>query len=281
MVANTYCSCGYVIPESSGVFDLRTAEDRQRFERFTQEYRRVRASEGWGDDDPRYYTNLPHSTSRHNYVWSVRRRTFQALERLIQERFHDRRAALDVGAGNCWLTRNLSDWQFQAVALDISDDPRDGLAARKAYRQHFWCVLSPMERLPFPDQQFQFVVASGSFHYASAPDEVLAEFTRVLEPNGLIVIMDTPTYFRIVDGEQMVEDRTRTLTTCHGMTREIASWSKFITFKDLGDLFMNRGLEYEVIQPWPGIRRSASSLWNRIRGTRIARFPLFVAWQRT
>src|SRR5437762_13081133 len=94
---------------------------------FLEAYEQVRSAEGWGGDD----LDLPFRPKRHRDIWAIRRRTFVAFQTLVMD--VQRGPALDVGAGNCWMTRYLGQWGFDAIAIDINESSMDGLRAAQKF----------------------------------------------------------------------------------------------------------------------------------------------------
>src|SRR5438093_1185526 len=93
------CSCGFVLRESDGVINLMTDEESAAVQPFLEAYENVRRDEHWGGDD----LDLPFHAKRHGDIWEIRQRTFLEFKRLAAK--VPRGTALDVGAGNCWMTR--------------------------------------------------------------------------------------------------------------------------------------------------------------------------------
>src|SRR5262249_49044915 len=144
---------------------------------FVDAYEKVRSDEQWGDDD----LDLPFRPLRHRDIWNVRRRTFQAFERLIAN--VERGLALDIGAGNCWMTRYLDRWGFDAIALDVNTSRLGGLGAGQKFIDEgarFLRVRAGMEQLPFAPERITLLATNASFHYANDFRAALSEFERVL-----------------------------------------------------------------------------------------------------
>src|SRR5215475_342798 len=93
------CSCGFVVRERDGIIDLMTDDELSDIQPFVDAYDTVRADEQWGDDD----LDLPFHPLRHRSIWDIRRRTFRSFQKILTGL--RRGVALDIGAGNCWMTR--------------------------------------------------------------------------------------------------------------------------------------------------------------------------------
>jgi hypothetical protein len=90
-----------VLRESHGILKLITDAEFETQSEFLEAYERVRNSEGWGGDD----LDLPFNPKRHLDIWAIRQRTFRKFESLVANPGSG--VALDIGAGNCWMTRQL------------------------------------------------------------------------------------------------------------------------------------------------------------------------------
>jgi SAM-dependent methyltransferase len=105
----------------------------------------------------------------------------QAIHRALQE---GKTRALDAGCGwDAPLTRKFSE-EAWVVGLDLSRQlPRDLLT-----------ICGDLAALPFRDQAFSLVFSSSVFEHLSFPDNVIAEFHRILQPGGLCVILTPNRY---------------------------------------------------------------------------------------
>ena len=240
---------------------------------FLEAYEQVRSAEGWGGDD----LDLPFRPKRHLDIWAIRRRTFRVFESLIAN--IDRGPALDVGAGNCWMTRYLDQWGFNAIAIDINESSMDGLHAGQKFiaeGANFSRVCTGLEQLPFGSRQFRLVAANASFHWAHDFRRTLSEFERVLAPGGTIAIIDTPFYENREDGERMLTERAVSFQEKYGMPETLARSSRYLTFDELEGLAASLNLRCHVHDVWPGIARKYEEVRARLFGRRIARFPVVV-----
>jgi len=239
---------------------------------FLDAYDRVRSKEQWGGDD----LDLPFHAKRHRDIWNIRQRTFRAFQPLAAGLSPG--VALDIGAGNCWMTRYLDRWGLDAIAVDINTSPVDGLRAGKKFLNEgavFLRVRAAMERLPFASSRIRLVATNASFHYGDFR-AALAEFERVLIPGGMIAIIDTPFYENPADGERMLDERVAEFQQKYGIPENLARKSSYMTYAKVEELARHFGLKVRIEHVWPGIARWYQAVHGRFTGRRIAEFPLVV-----
>jgi len=269
------CACGFAARCRDGIVDLMTPEQEEHHSDFSKAYERIRAAEGWGGDD----LDLPRFARRNKHIWAIRKRTFRALERLVRSRFPEGGAALDVGAGNCWVAGHLSGWGFSVVALDVNPGNSDGLAIGSYHLERgcrFERIRAPMESLPFPRQSFDLVVAGASFHYSRDAVGTLLEWGRVLRSGGVAIIFDSPWYERAVDGERTVSERVESYRRSYDLEERLARRSSFLDRNSFDTTLKTSEFSLRRIPVWPGPRRSLEGLRARLIGHRVATFPLLV-----
>ena len=88
---------------------------------------------------------------------------------------------LDVGCGIGFVSQLYPN--FDIVGIDISD----GMLLQNPY-QH---LKAPAEKIPFPDNHFDFVVCRSLLHHLEEPLRGLREMQRVLKPGGRWVCWET------------------------------------------------------------------------------------------
>lgn len=98
---------------------------------------------------------------------------------------------LDIGCGTGMVLRELSERLPNALEL-VGVDP--SLAMLKVARERSdgrsWFVQGTVEQLPLPDDHFDLIVCSLSFHHWADQRRGLTEARRVLAPDGFFVLVD-------------------------------------------------------------------------------------------
>jgi DNA-binding transcriptional ArsR family regulator/precorrin-6B methylase 2 len=99
---------------------------------------------------------------------------------------------LDIGTGAGYLLKTLAPLAERATGVDISSDAlrlaRTHLAGKEF--DHCFVRRGDMYRLPFADDAFTTVTLGRVLSHAADPQAVLKEATRVLAPNGRLVLID-------------------------------------------------------------------------------------------
>ncbi len=242
-------------------------------DRFLTPYLTIRRVEGWGASDAAYYQNLPQvaASDPQSAIWRVRAANFRALLRIIGAH----RRVLDVGAGNGWLAFQLAQRGHSVAAVDVNDDDFDGLGARRNYPLALNVYRADFSALPCA-ANFDCVVFNASLHYARDLAPVIAEALRVLAPDGMLVVMDSPLYHNAASGRAMFADKRRGFQERLGL--EISNDTiSFLTFADFARLSLTFTLNWRWIEPFVDVRWATRHLLARLRGQREpARFGLMV-----
>jgi SAM-dependent methyltransferase len=222
-------------------------------QRFLEDYLKVRHAEGRGSLGADYYLALPDRdlTGKLQDQWAIRATSFHYLERRIlpaieMQHGYSLRVA-DLGAGNCWLSYRLALRGHHAIAVDLLTDPLDGLEAGRHYLPHasFSRINGEFDDLPFATGSLDLAIYNASIHYSTDYDRTLTEIQRCLRPGGQFLIMDSPVYRSVRDGDRMVHEKRQRFQTTYGLE-----------YVDLGTL---QGLDHDlkfssltIHRPWYG-----------------------------
>jgi ubiquinone/menaquinone biosynthesis C-methylase UbiE len=267
----------------AGIWHLLRREREVELQGLVEAYARVRDADGWGAPMSEYCLALPFrdTSRRHRTLWRRHAAAFRSLERVLDREFRGRPVrALDLGAGNCWLTRRLTAKGYAACALDVRTDDMDGLGAGQIYREAIGCqferVQAELECLPFVSHQFELVIANASLHYSEHLDLALDEARRVLAPDGIFVVMGSPFFHDGAAGAQMLADRQRDLRERLGIAPSLSErQAGYFTYGELPQRLRRHGLKAEVQQPFAGLRPWLRPWIARLRRQREpASYPL-------
>lgn len=281
------CSaCGFEIPEVNGILRALTPESKAHFERFVRDYENVRTQEGWGSPTPDYYLALPFKdlTNKHSWIWRIRARTLLYIQNRVLPNVEARTSSgfriLDIGAGNGWLSYRLSKLGHDPIAIDLLDDDTDGLGAARHYLAHlqhgFPRFQAEMDRLPFDSGQFDVAIFNASFHYSSDYEKSLREVMRCLRDSGLVIIADTPFYWRDESGKQMLEERGALFERQFGVRSDGIRRGEYLTPATLDELAESLGIQWTMCRPWYGLQWALRPAKARLLGRREpSKFYLF------
>lgn len=109
---------------------------------------------------------------------------------IAEEALQGSRLVLDVGCGEGQVSRRVSATGARVIGVDLSVE-QIVEAARRQGGPHY--AQAPAHALPFADATFDAVVVCLMLEHIDVLEPVLAEFARVLEPGGrLIVFLNHP-----------------------------------------------------------------------------------------
>jgi SAM-dependent methyltransferase len=286
-IGNQILQCpneGVAYPKVGGIWRFLPAERAAYFTQFMHEYETVRENERRGSNDSSYYRALPYLdlTGRWQKDWNIRARSFRALLKKVVKPMEDSiqnpLKILDIGAGNGWLSHRLSQRGHLLAAVDLLTNEFDGLGAFTHYDTRWIPVQAEMNALPFASNQADLLIYNASFHYSTGYLDTLKEAVRVLNPNGTLVILDSPIYHHPSSGVQMVKEREAAFMQNYGFRSNAIPSENFITFQRLVNLSDELGLPWRIVSPFYGLRWSLRPWWWRLIGRREpAQFHLIVA----
>ena len=106
---------------------------------------------------------------------------------------------LEIGAGTCWLTAELSKMtQVRLVhALDFSEVLLTQVAPEIIRRrggslEKIRFHVGDFHKLPFDSASLDFVTADAALHHTDELDAVLREIFRILKPGGRLIAINEP-----------------------------------------------------------------------------------------
>ena len=283
------CSaCAESFALENGIWNFLPEARQQAFAAFGREYRVVREAEGWGRADHAYYRSLPWVSGDDplSHTWKRRARSFNwFIDKVLQPLEASRNRPLkllDLGAGNCWFSHRLAARGHEVVAIDLSNDPIDGLGALTWYERNessttVHPVRAEFDRLPLAADQVDLVVFNGSFHYSTSYLTTCDEVFRVLRADGQIVVLDSPCYSADSSGFAMIRDREARFTYGHGFSGNTLPTEGFLSPSRLDRLGTDSAIRWNCYQPGGEWRESLARWQAKLLGRREpATFPLLV-----
>ena len=270
--------CGVRWRREDGIVRGLTGAARERYAQFFTEYVAIRRAEGRGSAEASYYLELPfrQGTGPTDWQWPMRARTYRFFERKILKPIEKAAARplriLDMGAGVGWLAYRLTLKGHELVAVDLLDDPLDGLGAARHYdaalETPFPRIQAEYDDVPLASEQFDLVVFNASFHYATDYRATLREARRLLGWGGQVVILDTPVYESYVHGERMREERQRQFEKRYGFRSDSVLSMEYLDDRMIEDLARDLSLRWRIDEPWYGLRWALRPLRARLAGRR-------------
>ncbi len=253
-----FCSaCSSAFDYRDGVYRFLLPERELEFEPFLSQYRQVRQQEGNFARPSDYYRSLPivQPLTLDADRWYIRRQSYECLLSLLPK--HS--AILDLGAGNCWLTHRLTALGYRCVAIDTSTDSDDGLGAWRHYGVKFTCVQADFDALSFAPSQFDVAIFNASLHYAPDIHRSLANANRMLKPNGVIFVIDSPVFQTDRAGKQMLADQDEYFRTSCNLRQVIRHGIGYLTraqMREAGFRFhpSRGGFLWNIRRLWSGIK---------------------------
>lgn len=169
---------------------------------------------------------------------------------------------LDVGCGTGFavieIARKLD--QGRACGVDISpgmiEKANRNIPLELAGRVSFQVASS--EQIPYPEDEFNFILCTNSFHHYPDTHKALREMYRVLKPGGLLVILDNATdlslytwaWDRLLRMFEKGHVRYYTTAELGGMIRR-AGYEQ-VTLRHRKNISMKHGKLFASLQVWSG-----------------------------
>jgi ubiquinone/menaquinone biosynthesis C-methylase UbiE len=249
------CQEGISFEKEHNIWKFISPERSRHFEKFIEDYEKIRNAEGRGSDDPTYYQELPFKDLTGRFVedWRIRTVSYLALVKQVLTPFNQSLGRplriLDIGAGNGWLSHRLTQLGQRVVALDLLTNSFDGLGACVHYPDPFVVVQAEFDRLPFAQDLFDMVIFNAALHYSENYHTTLNETLRVLDQNSRLVIIDSPIYRNPKSGEQMVQEREDYFSQNFGFPSDALKSENYLTFQRLVELEEQFDLRWQYIKP--------------------------------
>jgi len=275
----TCARCGASYFRNRDVYQFLIAGKLDRVRPFLSQYRAVRRADGHQVLNVDRYTVLPRvpSDDPNASEWRIRRESFATALTRAALRSPLARRILDVGAGNGWLSYQLSQLGHAPVALDLDDDAGDGLRAVSPHKP-FPLVQADFDAMPFAQGQFDLVVMNASLHYSPDPEHTLRAAQRLLVDGGALVVMDSPMFDSSADGEAMVAEQLQRLRSDYAIPTPVYPGVGFLTFDSLQRFAESIGRKARFFASHGPIAWRLRRAWSSRRlGRRPASFGVWVA----
>lgn len=114
--------------------------------------------------------------------------TVQETMRRVDFSCHKR--ILDLGCGTGTLLQHLLHVVPEAEIVGLDPSAEMLSVARQKLPKSVDLRVGSADNIPFPNESFDLVISTNSFHYFRRPAQAIQEAKRVLKPNGHIVITD-------------------------------------------------------------------------------------------
>jgi SAM-dependent methyltransferase len=274
---------GLIFKQINNIWRMLLPEREPFYQKFIQEYETVRRAEGRGSTDPNYYRSLPYRDLNHNMSadWRIRRASFTTLLKHVVDPWEQRSrrplTILDLGAGNGWLSNQLSQRGHAVAAVDLMTNDFDSLGCCIYYANLFSPIQAEFDHLPFKNGAADLVIFNASLHYSVDYQLTLGSALRTLAPGARLVVMDSPVYHQAASGAQMVQARESAFTQRFGFASNALPSENYLTYPRLDELAQAQGLRWQAFTPFYGLRWLLRPWKARLLGQREpAHFHLLV-----
>ncbi|MEZ4667805.1 MAG: class I SAM-dependent methyltransferase [Anaerolineae bacterium] len=154
----------------------------------------------------------------------------------------DTQRVLDAGCGAGHASFAFAPHVAQVIAYDLTQNMLEQVnrLALDKNIHNIEAKVGDVENLPFEDASFDLVVSRLSAHHWPHPQAALAEFARVLKPNGYFVLSDTvspsdPVLDTFLQTVELLRD------VSHVRDHTVMQWTTLLS---------NTGFVSEVIHNW-------------------------------
>ena len=210
--------------------------------------------------------------------WRPKARSLQALLEILGPA-NGRRVA-DMGAGTGWLSYRLSEAGFRCYATDIVADADVGLGAARAYDRTshgFERAIASLSRWPFRTGSIDVAVCNASLHYMADPAVAISEAARVLNPTGVLVVMNDPVHSDRRSAERASLDFKDRMRAVGGSGGLVDGHRHFVASELEEDLRKKFPKVYRHDPDFGAGFRVSRALKSILLRMELASFPIYVA----
>jgi ubiquinone/menaquinone biosynthesis C-methylase UbiE len=102
-----------------------------------------------------------------------------------------KKKVLDVGCGTGEFVYKLAEYfkKYEVHGIDLSKEMINK-ASNKSGFENAKFEIGDVENMPYPDNTYDIITCSHSFHHYPNKDKAMAEMYRILKPNGRVMIVD-------------------------------------------------------------------------------------------
>ncbi|KAF5413914.1 MAG: Ubiquinone/menaquinone biosynthesis C-methyltransferase UbiE [Candidatus Methanogaster sp.] len=113
--------------------------------------------------------------------WYIDKQRVESLQSIINDNENN---VLDVACGTGYYLRLFLNNNKNIIGMDLSEE------MIRVCRQKglFMTMVANYEKLPFKDHSFDIVLCINAFQYADNPCKALAEFSRVINKSGKVIV---------------------------------------------------------------------------------------------
>ncbi|MEM9955190.1 MAG: class I SAM-dependent methyltransferase [Chloroflexota bacterium] len=139
-----------------------------------------------------YFDNVANQWDTMREVFFSERVRETALS-TIQTTVKAGQVAADIGAGSGFITEALLKANYNVIAVDQSEEMLKTMKKKFGQRQVDYRVGNS-ENLPIEDNSVDYALANMYLHHVEDPALAVHEMTRILKPDGWLVITDLDTH---------------------------------------------------------------------------------------
>ena len=119
----------------------------------------------------------------------------QRITLILRDRIGDQvnsTRILDLGCGTGLLTRTLDESGFEVIGIDNSNE---SLVQLRQRNPHIVTIKADAAALPLDDNSVQAVVCLGAWRHFADPHQTMAEISRILTDEGIVIVGYFPAAF--------------------------------------------------------------------------------------